>query len=114
MNLWDVQSQDTSEPKIPAWQEVNTGTKAKVRTCKEARSRQDEEENSPAVVLPPHLVALYEKSTENLKEADRRQILAEILQKYSDVLAKDKTNLGKCSIVKNRMIWVMLDLRSTS
>ena len=53
--------------------------------------------------LPEHLHDLYTKSAANIPSAEDRGVLAELLDKYQAVFAKDKTDLGCCELVKHKI-----------
>ena len=49
--------------------------------------------------LPKHLVDLYERTRENLN-LEQRKIIAEVLNQYSNVFARDEKDIGFCDKVK--------------
>jgi hypothetical protein len=55
------------------------------------------------VEIPEHLTDLYKRSVENIASTSDQQKLAELLKKHKDAFAKDKMELGTCSLVKHRI-----------
>ena len=53
--------------------------------------------------VPEHLQDLYQRSIEKFEDSAHCRGLANILNKYNNVFAKDRTDLGTCSILKHRI-----------
>ena len=53
--------------------------------------------------IPEHLEELYDRSCKNIEGIDLKNRLAALLIKHKDAFARNKTDLGKCSIVKHKI-----------
>ena len=54
--------------------------------------------------MPDHLNELFEQSSKNLKNAEHVTELANILVKNADAFAKNKMDLGTCSVLKHKIV----------
>ena len=53
--------------------------------------------------LPTHLQELYERTSKNIPSKDNRKQLAELLVRNEDAFAKNKIDLGSCSVIKHKI-----------
>lgn len=53
--------------------------------------------------LPDHLVELYNSSSEKLTKDCHKVRLAEVLIKFADAFARNKSDLGSCSLIKHKI-----------
>ncbi|KAK3102100.1 hypothetical protein FSP39_008757 [Pinctada imbricata] len=53
--------------------------------------------------IPEHLEELYDRSCKNIEGTDLKNRLAALLIKHKDAFARNKTDLGKCAIVKHKI-----------
>ena len=73
--------------------------------CFKVSSEESGSEGSKAEIpkLPDHLTELYEKSSEKLFNHEHKLKLAEVLLKNSDAFAKNKLDLGSCSVISHKI-----------
>ena len=53
--------------------------------------------------LPDYLLDLYEKSVEKINDSKHKKKLAEVLLKNCDAFAKNKLDLGSCSVISHKI-----------
>ena len=53
--------------------------------------------------IPPHLLQLFNESLENLSKWYKIETLRKLLEKHEATFAKNKMDLGKCSILKHKI-----------
>ena len=53
--------------------------------------------------IPPHLLQLFNESLENLSNEEEIETLRKLLEKHEATFAKNKMDLGKCSILKHKI-----------
>ena len=53
--------------------------------------------------MPDYLLDLYEKSVEKINDSKHKKKLAEVLLKNGDAFAKNKLDLGSCSVISHKI-----------
>ena len=53
--------------------------------------------------MPEHLIELYHKCCENLEDQKIKEKLGNLLIKHSDAFARNKKDIGTCSIIKHKI-----------
>ena len=53
--------------------------------------------------IPPYLLQLFSESLENLSNEEEIETLRKLLEKHEATFAKNKMDLGKCSILKHKI-----------
>ena len=91
----NIQLDKVQAPVIPSdFQPVQESTDSPMRI----NEKLDEEFS-----VPQHLEELFHNSCKNIKDKHDKEVLARIFQDHENAFAKNKTDLGNCSIIQHKI-----------